>query len=359
MHRRMIQVIAVMTGLMWLLLMAETSSAGEVQTGLSVESASAGETFVQNTLRPSPSPSKPSPQAPRIFGAGGKSEAPNFIALKVRQMIDLQRHMVRGLGRYMANIKAGGGAAALWVGIGFAFLYGAVHAVGPGHGKMVVASFFVGREAKLWRGVVMGLQVAVTHVVAAVILVWLVDLSFRQFIGGSPAESLWIRMVSFGLITVIGLTLLSRALRNAVRATRHGIQHLHTHSHHHLHSDAHANPHSRDANLGYDYRQQGLLALVAGAVPCTGALLVMLFALANDIIGTGVILVAAISAGMAITMSAFGIISILFRRFVMSVMETDSRASAIAASILEHVGALMILLIGLSFFTATYAEWRL
>jgi len=289
----------------------------------------------QSSLRPSPSLRSPEATQP--------VETASFIAQKLRQMIDLQRQMVRELGRYMVSIKEGGGGAAIWIGIGFAFLYGAVHAVGPGHGKMVVASFFVGREAKVWQGVLMGLQIAVTHVAAAVILIWLVDISFRHFIGGSPAESIWVRMVSFGLIALIGVYLLGRAIRNTMMAKRHGIVHLHSHDHHHGDGEGHS----------HDLRQQGILALIAGSVPCTGAILVMLFALANDIVGTGVILVVAISAGMAITMSAFGVVSILFRRFVMNMMGSNSKSAAITTTVLEYVGALLILFVGLSFFSAT------
>ena len=354
MHWKMNQVIVMMAVIIWSVLAVEVSGAGAFAKGNSVGGKPAADAGVQNPLRPSPSPpSATGPEAHGLSGAPGTLETPSFITLKVRQMIDVQRRMVRGLGRYMSDIKAGGGAAALWVGIWFAFLYGAVHAVGPGHGKMVVASFFVGREARLWRGVAMGLQIAVTHVVAAVLLVLLVDISFRHFIGGSPAESLWIRLMSFGLIAGIGVFLLGRAVRKVASAARYGLRHLQasSHDHHHHHGDL---------------RQQGLLALVAGAVPCTGALLVMLFALANGMVGTGVILVAAISAGMAITMSAFGVISILFRRLVMNLLGSNkrrtqgegSRGGAIAATVLEHVGALLILFIGLSFFTATLAEWR-
>ncbi|MBN08732.1 MAG: hypothetical protein CMM45_12980 [Rhodospirillaceae bacterium] len=358
MHRRMIQVIATLAVVVWLSPMAKASGAGVVQRGFSVADGPARDTFAQINLRPSKPPlyeadpeAARSTDGPGISGGLGEPQLPGFLSQKVRRVIDLQRRMVLGLGRYMADIRAGGGVGALWVGIWFAFLYGAVHAVGPGHGKMVVASFFVGREAKLWRGVAMGFQIAVTHVIAAVLLVWLVDISFRHFIGGSPAESLWIRMVSFGLIAAIGFFLLSRAVRKAFTAVRYGLHHLHATGHDHHHHD-----------LGH----QGLLAFVAGAVPCTGAILVMLFALANGMIGTGVILVAAISVGMAITMSAFGVISILFRRLVINFLGAPKGRTqgkerpevAIATAVLEHAGALLILFIGLSFFTATFTEWR-
>ena len=276
-----------------------------------------------------------------------KTEPPGFMAKTLRQLIDIQRQMVRELGRYMADIKEGSGTAAIWIGIWFAFIYGAVHAVGPGHGKLVVASYFVGREAKVWRGIAMGFQIAVTHVVAAVIMVWLVDISFRHFIGGSPAQSIWIRIVSYGVIALIGIYMLGHAIRNAWMAKRFGFHHLNNSDHHHHHASK---------NDSHDLRQQSFLALIAGFVPCTGAVLVMLFALANGIVGAGVILVAAISVGMALTMSAFGVFSILFRRLVMNFLGSNSLGAAIASSILEHLGGLLILLVGLSFLFATLME---
>jgi len=99
--------------------------------------------------------------------------------------IDIKRTIVQEIGTYMLALKEGASTVALFSGIGLAFLYGALHALGPGHGKMVVASFFMGQDAKIWRGMFMGLQIAVTHVISAVALVWLVDLSFRHFVGGS------------------------------------------------------------------------------------------------------------------------------------------------------------------------------
>ena len=149
MYRRMIQVIATLAVGVWLSPMAEASGAGVAQRGFSVADGPARDTFAQINLRPLKPPlHEAEPEAPGSTDGPGRSgglgepQVPGFLSQKVRQVIELQRSMVLGLGRYMADIKAGGGVGALWVGIWFSFLYGAVHAVGPGHGKMVVASFF-------------------------------------------------------------------------------------------------------------------------------------------------------------------------------------------------------------------------
>jgi len=60
----------------------------------------------------------------------------------------------------------------------------------------------------------------------------------------------------------------------------------------------------------------GLLSLAVGAVPCTGALLVLLFGMANDLLLPSIALVVAISLGMALALSGVGIAAILGRRLL-------------------------------------------
>ena len=99
-----------------------------------------------------------------------------------------------------------------------------------------------------------------------------------------------------------------------------------------------------------------MLALLAGLVPCTGAILIMLFALANGIVVAGVLMVIAISAGMALTMAAIGVAAILVRRVALLVTGEGSKRGYIVARALEYAAALMILAIGLSFLAGTLGE---
>ena len=293
----------------------------------------------------SPNPFRPAPTAPSSQPAPAPAPADqSFYAKALIWAVDFQRIMVRDIGRHMAAIRDGSSSYALIVGIGFAFAYGVIHTLGPGHGKMIVASYFVGRDAQILRGLWMGLQIAVTHVISAIVLVLAVDITFRQMLGGEPAQSWWIRLVSFGLIAIIGGTMLV----NAIRAS-FGKQSGPDHDHHHR-------GHDHGHNHRHDGRSQGVLAVLAGLVPCTGAILVMLFALANGIVLAGVLMVVAISAGMALTMAAIGVAAILVRRVMLLVTGEGSPRGYIVATGLEYAAALLILTVGLSFLAGTIGE---
>jgi ABC-type nickel/cobalt efflux system permease component RcnA len=241
-----------------------------------------------------------------------------------RVFLKLQRDLNREIGRRMRAIRDGRSRWALMAGLGFAFLYGVLHALGPGHGKVVVASYFLSRQARIWRGLLMGLQIAVTHVVSALGLLWLADVSLRTVLGGSPAAMRGVQLVSYGTTAAIGMAMLVRAVQRSV--SRHGTG-LQRGDDHHAHGA----------------KQLGLVSFCVGLVPCTGALLVMLFALANDMVFAGTMMVIAIAVGMAVTMSALGVLSILARSAVLSRVELAGRTHLAVTHALEYAGALIIL----------------
>ena len=305
----------------------------------------------------SPNPFKPAPTAPSTQSSPPPAPvtAPaeqSLYAQALTWAVDFQRTMVRDIGRHMASIRDGSSSYALLAGIGFAFAYGVIPTLGPGHGKMIVASYFVGRDAHILRGLWMGVQIAVTHVITAIVLVLVVDITFRQMLGGEPAQSWWIRLFSFSLIVVIGSTMLVNAIRASL-----GKGGGHTHDHGHDHGHGHDHHHHGHSHASHNHgRSQGALAVLAGLVPCTGAILVMLFALANGIVVAGVLMVVAISAGMALTMAAIGVAAILVRRVMLLVTGEGSARGYIVATVLEYAAALLILAVGLSFLAGTIGE---
>jgi ABC-type nickel/cobalt efflux system permease component RcnA len=103
----------------------------------------------------------------------------------------------------------------LLIGVLLAFAYGVLHTLGPGHGKVVVASYFLSRDAQLMRGFLMGLQIAVFHVLSAAVTVALADLVLRQAFGSAPAEVAGVRLASYGLIALIGCSMLVQAVRRS------------------------------------------------------------------------------------------------------------------------------------------------
>jgi ABC-type nickel/cobalt efflux system permease component RcnA len=262
-----------------------------------------------------------------------------------RAFLTFQREANRLIAQHMRAIREGDSSLPLVLGAGLAFLYGVVHALGPGHGKLVVLSYFLAREARIGRGLLMGLQIATCHVISAIVVVAAADLLLRRTFGGPPGEIAGVRLLSYGLIALIGAVMLAQALRRS-RQRRAGIEidgccgGVHLGHHHH-----------RPAARG-DRVQQGGLSLGVGLVPCTGAVLILLYAMANDMLFAGVLLAIAIAAGMAITMGGLGILSVLARRAVASRIEARDDGNRRLAAVSDYGGALAIMAIGAGLFWA-------
>lgn len=218
-------------------------------------------------------------------------------------VVSVQRRLNRELGQRMADAK-GGSPAALLIGATLCFLYGVFHAAGPGHGKVVTMSYFLGRDADPWRGVLMGTQVALTHVGGAIVLAVVATVAMSGAASPSLEDMRPVKLASYAAVAGIGLWLLVGRLRG-VRA--HDCGHDHGHGHEHGHGQAHH-------HHGHGARGGLMAAVVAGAVPCTGAVLVLLYCIANGVPLLGLGFVLLIGLGMAATLAAFGLIGMFARR---------------------------------------------
>ena len=268
---------------------------------------------------------------------------------------DTQRWINNEIAIYMADLAIDPSPAAIGFGLVLAFLYGAFHTVGPGHGKIVVISYFLSHPASVGRSLAMGSKIAFTHVISAIVLVTVADITIRVLIGGSPAEIEGIRIASYAIIAVIGIWMFVRTLRKvlASRASAFGHDyHGHDHSHH-GHGHAHC-CHLDHFDEKTAKRDQTVLSIAAGLVPCTGALLIMLFALANDLLLIGILLVVGISIGMAGAVSLIGMACIVARSLMTKVVNADSTTGGRVAMVLEFAGAIAITAVGVLFTAAAY-----
>ena len=265
-------------------------------------------------------------------------------------LVDFQRRANAEVSFHMNAIERGDDLVAFLLALAVAFAYGAVHALGPGHGKFVIVSYFLAREARLMRGVVMAVQIAIVHVIAAVVIVWLADIVLERGFGLGLSDVPGVRAASFLIIVGIGAYMLYQAVRASLRARARGRGHGHSHGHGHDHGHSHDHRHSH--GLG-SKAEGGLLALAAGMVPCPGAVLIMLYAVANDMIVPGSLLVASMSLGIGSSICVLGVGAILARRAAIRVMER-SGGGAVAALRhgMNYAGAGLVTLIGLVSFVA-------
>jgi nickel/cobalt exporter len=311
--------------------------------------------------------SEPAPRASSPFGAGPaiEPEDPPLFVMPVpvravfRQIADWQRDINRYLAGQLRDSSDQGGMLAAFTVIAASFIYGVLHAAGPGHGKLVVASYFTAREAPLRTGILMGAVIAVTQAVVAIGMVAILAI----LLGGSQMQIIdrttLLEVASYGFILAIGLYMTFGAITG--RATcghDHGHDHHEDHGHHDHGHAHHGHAHGPDPNAKETWLArtaarvlgpQGevvAIGMVSGLRPCTGSILVLLFAVANGVFLLGVVASFMMAAGVAITISVLGIGAIVLRQ---SVVGDDSESSPLRTFLsraLSVAGSLAVALIG-------------
>ena len=265
------------------------------------------------------------------------------VAELARLSADYQRQIQRTLTTALQDIRAGRGSLALWTLVAVCFGYGVVHTLGPGHGKAVVVAYFLdSTKPRAWiEGVFAGSWIAFTHTLAALLLAGALKLFFSAGLFSALREVRNVEILSYTLILLIGFWRLWAGLTGRLHEHAHGDHRDHDHDldhdHHHHH---HQHTPARRTVAGW------LLLTAAGIAPCAGALIVVLLSVALGVAWAGVIGVIAIALGMAITLSAVGMASMVAHRLIIGDGRSQEigRFTAIAASLIVIATAGTLLL---------------
>jgi nickel/cobalt exporter len=268
------------------------------------------------------------------------------VADLARFSAEYQRRIQQMLSVSLRDIKSGAGSLALWTLATVCFGYGVVHTLGPGHGKAVVVAYFLdSTRPRAWmEGIFAGAWIAFTHTLAALLLAGALKLLGTVGLLGALREVRNVEMVSYLLILAIGLWRLWAGITGRLHEHHHGHDHGHDHGHgHHHHDHDHEHHH-------HDSKQRTLagwlLLTAAGIAPCAGALIVILLSIALDVVWAGVVGVIAIAFGMAITLAAIGLASMVAHRLIIADGRSQEigRFTAIAASLIVIATAGTLLL---------------
>jgi nickel/cobalt transporter (NicO) family protein len=313
----------------------------------------------------------PSTPAPPVGGVLG------FIFAK-------QAEFYRQFSGLIRAAKADGSAA--WSLFGLAFLYGIFHAAGPGHGKAVISSYLVANEETWRRGVALSFASALLQALVAVAVVGVAAALLNATAATMGRAVNVIEIVSYALIILIGLRLLWVKGRAALAALRtlnrpapvgaavtplhqhdhhdhaegHHGHHHHDHHHHHGHHGDHHHDHDEDASAwGHAHApepeelagpggwRRGLSAVVAvGARPCSGAIIVLVFALAQGLFWTGVAATFLMGLGTAITVAVIASIAVGARAWAKRFADTRAGYGMLAMRCIEVAAALVIIAFG-------------
>ena len=256
-------------------------------------------------------------------------------------IIVTQRNVNREINRRLIALRDGHGPGVVIACLVVAFLYGVFHALGPGHGKTVIVGYFLGRGGSIRLGLGMAAWIAFSHVAGAIVVVGLVHVALVNMLATPVEENLWLRLASYGAILLIGLVMLGMALRERYSAHAHaGRGHDHAH---------HGHSHSLRG-----LREQKLLAVAAGFIPCSGAILILVFAFTNGILLMGVLMTLFIALGMGLTLAALGIASVIAHHRVRARF-AESRGFA---TVFALAGPALITAIGVLLFAGAVLESR-
>lgn len=260
------------------------------------------------------------------------------VAELARYSADYQRQIQQSLSTALRDIQSGSGSVALWTLVAVCFGYGVVHTLGPGHGKAVVVAYFLdSTKPRAWiEGIFAGAWIAFTHTLAALLLAGALKMFYAVGLLGALREVRNVEIVSYVLILLVGFWRLWAGLTGRLHEHAHGVEH--DHDHHHGHDHEHAAP--RRTIAGW------LLLTAAGIAPCAGALVVILLSVALGVLWAGVIGVIAIALGMAITLAAIGMASMVAHRLIIGDGRSQEigRFTSIAASLIVIATAGTLLL---------------
>ncbi|MCA0026920.1 MULTISPECIES: nickel/cobalt transporter [unclassified Mesorhizobium] len=295
----------------------------------------------------------------------------------------------------------------LWVLIGLSFAYGIFHAAGPGHGKAVISSYMVTNEVALRRGILLSFVSALLQGLTAVAVMAVAYFVLRGTAVSMTDAAWFMEIMSFVFVTLFGAWLLWRKLGPSVlrlfgrgpayslsaahaghphaghshaghtghtghshAAHSHSANALHGHEHHdhgddHSHDHAHAagevcetcgHSHAPDPALlsgdRFDWRTAWTAVAAVGIRPCSGALIVLSFALLNGLWLGGLLSVLAMSIGTAITVSALATIAVTAKNWAVY-FAGDGRMGNRIHSIVEIGGAAFVFLFGLLLLSAS------
>lgn len=261
-----------------------------------------------------------------------------------------QREFYRMMTDALKDMREDG--SAVWLLVGLSFLYGILHAAGPGHGKVVISSYMLANETELKRGVLLSFASSMLQAVSAIVIVGLGFLILRGTAVSMTDASSWLEVASYVLIIAFGIWLFWRKLKS-VRAERtHSHAHSHDHAHHH-HGDGevcsicgHAHmPSPKDLGGKMDLRAAIAAVISVGVRPCSGAVIVLSFALLNGLYLGGIASVFAMAIGTAITVSTLATIAVTAKNTALRFSNSAVMSNNLQTGI-ELFGAGLLIVLG-------------
>jgi len=273
-----------------------------------------------------------------LWGFGGSE---TILAWAAEGQRDVQNALAQGLRALRA-----GEPGALATLLALCFSYGFFHAAGPGHGKLVIGGYGIGKPVPLLKLAGLSVTASLAQAAMAVLLVagglTLLDWSREQLT--SAADDI-LAPLSYGLISLVGLWLLVRGLRRLLLSR--SAAHNHSHENHSAHdagdcpSCGHRHgPTAEEAENVSSLRDALAIIGTVAVRPCTGALFLLLLTWRMDILWAGIAGVFAMGLGTALLTVAVAVAAVTIRKGAL--LQLQGASAVRAAAILEILAGAVV-----------------
>jgi nickel/cobalt transporter (NicO) family protein len=298
------------------------------------------------------------------FGAPRPGGAEPQVGGGVGWLLTKQSEFYREMSSTIRAAKSDG--SAVWTLLAISFAYGIFHAAGPGHGKAVISSYLVANQETARRGIVLSFASALMQSLVAVVIVgicaWLLNATAKTMCGAEKA----IEIASYALIAAFGARLVwikgggfIRALQARQPAPAIAGAPHHHHGHDHRHHDHVHDDDVHDEHCGHSHGpvpselagpggwRRGFGAIFAvGIRPCSGAILVLVFALAQGMFWAGIVSTFVMGLGTAITVATIAVIAVSATDLARRLSGASEGGGALIMRGVEFAAAGLVLLFG-------------
>jgi len=253
------------------------------------------------------------------------------------------------------------------------FAYGIFHAAGPGHGKAVLTSYMIANETALKRGLILVGLAALLQGAIAIAIVSIAALIFNATAGQMTQATNLIDMASYSAIMLLGARLSWVKGRNFIDriVSLYGrnsnfpssgfsceeledAKHVHGPNCTHYHAP---NPERLNAS-SFSWREAITTIIAAGLRPCSGAILILVFTLSQNVFYAGIAATVMMSLGTAITTGTLAAIAVYAKNTALRWTNGPSQKLLLVGSAAEFSAAMLVLSLGV-FLLCNLTFWHI
>lgn len=273
--------------------------------------------------------------APALEG-DAPGDAPGPIQAILNKVRVIQKALTVKLNGVAVDIKGDPFGPAFWMFLGLGFIYGVVHAVGPGHGKTVVCSYFLSNPGSFFSGAVMGNVITFVHMGSAAVAVGIAYAIFSTGMGGFQEASRTLQPVSYALLTLMGLFLAGKAIRDVFKGG--------------MLVETTCPIHHDDVAQSAHIKKVLVVSFVTGLIPCPGAAVILAFSIGLGIFWSGVLALICMAIGMGLTTTLFAWAAVAARDVTLKLSGKNKKFFNWVYAGLSIAGATCIALFGAALF---------